>query len=91
MRPMLSRCAPVMVLVKQCLQCHWHQILSKTRDATSVLLYLSRIKSSLLLATNNFITSLEGFRVFFFLTFRFNASAKSMSLFLQFMVFPSFS
>ena len=65
MRPMLSRCAPVMVLVKQCLQCHWHQILSKTRDATSVLLYLSRIKSSLLLATNNFITSLEGFRVFF--------------------------
>ena len=69
MRPMLSRCLPVMVLVKQCLQCHWHQILSKTRDATSVLLYLSRIKSSLLLATNNFITSLEGFLRFFFKRF----------------------
>lgn len=32
-----------------------------------------------------------GISCFFFLTFRFNASAKSMSLFLQFMVFPSFS
>ena len=69
MRPMLSRCAPVMVLVKQCLQCHWHQILSKTRDATSVLLYLSRIKKLAPTCHQQFHNFFGGISAFFFKRF----------------------